>query len=376
MKHKQLTLSSFLDWSNIRDGAHFLNVLQGYECVDDNLVHFVILLSKKHPADVFQLKQLPGFSVSLKKQEPELHQFRIHNKSESVSREARNIDVCIVPTEVAGVYLGVSIGSNSAFKNTLEKFINALHPALYRPFYSQREMSQMLFSFNRKIEPQKIRLTKVIARSRIRTSDARRYHESHIKWTDKDLDTVFNEAKERNEWFVDLRFDLVDPNAPGFSPARATTARISKYGHLACNRQVDKFYADLLVPMVAAAGDKLKMFANRGRKETVNNEPKPIVIQYETELFKDIKQNHVFINAVKKLKNASCSVIHGNPYIHLSLMDHYDGSGFDVWVLNTDQVMIVPQIKTSASALKRICNHLFEEFSEGKIEDAAIFYAA
>jgi hypothetical protein len=376
MKHKQLTLASFLDLSHIRDGAHFLSVLQSYECEEDNQVHFVILLARKHPAEIIQLRQLSGFSASLRKQEPNLHWFRIHNRSESVPQNSRNMDVCIVPTQLDGVFLGISIGSGAAFKNTLEKYINALHPALYRPFFAQKELSQILFAFNRKIGPQKIRLTKVISRSRIGMSDARRHHESHIKWTDKDLDTVFNEAKERNEWFLDLRFDLVDPNAPGFSPAKATSARISKYGHLACNRQVERFYEDLLSPMVSAAADKLKMFLNRGRKETANHEPKPIVIQYETELFKDIKQNHVFISAVRKLKNASCSVIHGNPYIHLSVMDHYDGSGFDVWVLNTDQVMIVPQIKTSASALKRICNHLFEEFSEGKIEDAASLYAA
>jgi len=72
---------------------------------------------------------------------------------------------------------------------------------------------------------------------------------------------------------------------------------------------------------------------------------------------------------MNKFEKSSVSVLHGNPYIRLSVVDYIDGSNIDVWVLNTKQIFIVPQMKASVPSIKRIINHIFDTFAEGKIID-------
>ena len=69
------------------------------------------------------------------------------------------------------------------------------------------------------------------------------------------------------------------------------------------------------------------------------------------------------------MKKTSLSVIHANPYIHLSVFDYYDGSSFNIWVLSTDRIIIVPQLKASFQSVKRLVNHIFDCYCEGDIED-------
>ena len=51
------------------------------------------------------------------------------------------------------------------------------------------------------------------------------------------------------------------------------------------------------------------------------------------------------------LRGTSVSVLHGNPYVHLSILDYHDGSAFDLWVLDRQRLIIVPQLKASIPPL-------------------------
>jgi hypothetical protein len=75
------------------------------------------------------------------------------------------------------------------------------------------------------------------------------------------------------------------------------------------------------------------------------------------------------VEAMQKLKHGTCTVLHSNPYVHLSLVDNIDFSSADVWILSQNQILIVPQLRASEAALKRIVNHVFEQFREGRISD-------
>jgi hypothetical protein len=43
------------------------------------------------------------------------------------------------------------------------------------------------------------------------------------------------------------------------------------------------------------------------------------------------------------------------------------GSAADLWVLKNDEILLVPQIKASEAALKKVVNYIFEEWREGSV---------
>jgi hypothetical protein len=55
--------------------------------------------------------------------------------------------------------------------------------------------------------------------------------------------------------------------------------------------------------------------------------------------------------------------------VHLSVIDYFDGSTFDLWVFDANQLIIVPQMKGSIPAIKRLVNHIFDTYAEGAIKD-------
>lgn len=72
---------------------------------------------------------------------------------------------------------------------------------------------------------------------------------------------------------------------------------------------------------------------------------------------------------MRTMDKASISVFHGNPYMHLGVIDYFDGSVFDLWVLSVNQLIIVPQIKGSVPSIRRVVSHVFESFAEGEVKD-------
>ena len=45
----------------------------------------------------------------------------------------------------------------------------------------------------------------------------------------------------------------------------------------------------------------------------------------------------------------------------------FDGSTFDLWVLSANRLVLVPQMKASIGAIKRIVSHVFDNYAEGHI---------
>ena len=64
-------------------------------------------------------------------------------------------------------------------------------------------------------------------------------------------------------------------------------------------------------------------------------------------------------------RRSGIAVLHENPYVHVSLIDFFDGSAFDIFATSRKAVTIVPQVGASPFSLNRLCNHIFENFREG-----------
>src|SRR5260370_6907850 len=115
------------------------------------------------------------------------------------------------------------------------------------------------------------------------------------------------------------------------------------------------------------AEQKIKFFSNRLRRLTRAFEPRPISITYDVAEFTTQADTNNFVSIMRKMSGTSCSVLHDNPYIHLSVVDTDDGSAADLWVVKNDEILLVPQLRASEAALKRFVNYIFEEWREGSV---------
>ncbi|HUK34936.1 MAG TPA: hypothetical protein VLV86_13525 [Vicinamibacterales bacterium] len=103
----------------------------------------------------------------------------------------------------------------------------------------------------------------------------------------------------------------------------------------------------------------MRLFSNRGRAVAPKHEVKPLEIAYEKAVFKSPDDLKRLLESLRRFPNGTCTVLHGNPYLHVTLVDDVDLSGADVWVLSQNNILIVPQLRASTGALKRLVNYIF-----------------
>ena len=180
------------------------------------------------------------------------------------------------------------------------------------------------------------------------------------------LEGAFDYTHEQNGWFRSLTFEAL----------RESTAfgKVTVYrnGIVRTDGEFDSVYNSLVLPICQVAHDNLELFSKRSRRENLDLNVRPLAIEFEGDQIENTEENVKFIEAIRKLGNASVSVIHGNPYISLSVVDYVDGSTFDVWVLNPREVVIIPQLKSTIAGIKRLVSCVFDNYSEGIIRDFQI----
>jgi hypothetical protein len=217
------------------------------------------------------------------------------------------------------------------------------------------------------ISPVGLRVLELSSKKRLLGASRKKF-ESVREWTDADLDAVFEEARERNVWFRSVGFEFASEK-DGRVLSTGTRAGISKYGYFYCNGDFDVFERTLVQDLLVFSSNRLKFFTGRDRATTVRHSPHPLQITYSVPIFRESDQGKRLVESMKKFKHGTCSVLHANPYIHLSVVDNKDFSSADLWVLAQDHILLVPQLRASAAALKRIVNHIFENFKEGQLSD-------
>ena len=185
-----------------------------------------------------------------------------------------------------------------------------------------------------------------------------------ISWPPEfSIEKAFEWVANENGWFQNLTFRINRPSMP------TTEISISRNGIVRSNRYFKLIFSDFILPISKVSYENIKFFSKRARLEDPDRNIHPLVIDLGEDQFINPEENHKFIDIMKTMKATSLSVIHGNPYIHISLFDYYDGSSFDVWVLSADKIIIVPQLKASFQAIKRLINYVFDNYAEGDVKE-------
>ncbi|MBI3679707.1 MAG: hypothetical protein HY235_04860 [Acidobacteria bacterium] len=272
----------------------------------------------------------------------------------------------VARTAVQYVYLLVAVAPSAFWRHGVSRLIDVCYPTVAVPFLTQSELHSTLRRAQKGAHPFGLRILELSSKKRLTT--ARKRFQSVREWTDAELDTVFRDAQERNEWFKSVTFGLIEHRNERWVSTEIRAA-LSKYGQFSCNGRIDLFNRTVISQIQEVAGKRLKFFADRERLHTRNHAAKPLQISYETEIFRSADQAKKLVEALGRFRHGTSTVLHGNPYVHLSVVDNLDYSSADVWVVAQDRILIVPQLTASAAGLKRIVNHIFEDFREGNLSE-------
>jgi hypothetical protein len=261
----------------------------------------------------------------------------------------------------------ISVCSGTVWHRSILRLVKALYPKLVPVFFSQQELFGLVKQGKAIFSDSELRIIGHSRKQRLKLGRRRKYESSRTR-TEKTLEAVFKEAEEQDFWFSSVSFELDRTGrTPKQSAEPLASATLSKYGHFFCTSEFGHFQYGILSKMAELAAQKMKFFSHRSRRERTAFEAKPISITYESTEFTSRKETNHFVDIMRKMTGASCSVLHNNPYVHLSIVDSTDGSAADLWVLKSDEILLVPQLKASEAALKKFVNYIFEEWREGSV---------
>jgi len=186
---------------------------------------------------------------------------------------------------------------------------------------------------------------------------------SSVIWSNLGLDGAFDYVHELNGWFKSLTFEALR-NSRVYAEITVTRSGIAK-----TDGEFIGVFDDLISPICEILHDSHELFRNRSRRDSVSLEVRPLTINFGRDQLADEEERAKLVEAMRLLDKASMSVVHSNPYLQLSVIDYFDGSTFDLWVLNPRELIIVPQLKGTVSSIRRLVSHVFDNYAEGYIED-------
>jgi hypothetical protein len=261
------------------------------------------------------------------------------------------------------VFVALTVEPTEFYNRALLPLLRGFYPKLLMTFITHKKLRRLLEKFQAEGEYSELVITR--ASQRLRYEEGGRGHHNIpvVSWPSISLGEAFDWVYDQNGWFESISFDVKKERI------RLGNISLTRKGIVRANALFGHVYKSFLKPVSKTIHDNLELFSHRARLEREDRSPRPLTIEFDADQFRDVEENRRFIQAMRRLKSASISVLHGNPYVHLSVIDYYDGSVFDLWVLDERQIIIVPQLKGSVSAIKRLINHVFDDYAEGDLSN-------
>ncbi|TKJ30855.1 hypothetical protein CEE39_07800 [bacterium (candidate division B38) B3_B38] len=343
-------------------------LLHDYRAVEYYFIFTQILMSKSPLHDLFNERVLRSNIISKIYESNDLQIFNLSRKYGRKKKKLIEASFAVLKSPFDYVYYIISITTNEYWRSGILWFFSDLIPHANFLFLKQKEMRELLENLSKSDENIKLWLTKSVSKGKVSSREARMVFDSGVYWTYKTLKETFRQAEEQNRWFKSIDFKLVKTEE--IRKFSLMKGRLSKFGYVMCNSNFQLVRENIIKKMGEIGADKIKILLDRSRKLIPDHKVRPLFIDYDIEVFTKLEDNKLFIESIKKFKYSSFAIIHGNPYIHLSLSDHRDGSSYDLWVVSPKRILIIPQIKSSEGSLSRLIQHIFEEFREGSVSSA------
>ena len=334
-----------------------------------------VLVSKEGVKEGIEHARSPLFNASVRAGRPGSGMFAVR----LARREGEAGRILVAKAPGSFVYLAITDEPRRFVEGTLAPFIRSLYPRVSRAFLGSADLYSILERLERSAGGQ-ISAARLTAHGRLRAAGGgsdhggagasrsarpgrRRTTEAAVTYTDKPFREAFSAAAANDQWISGISFDLQEG-----------AARAPMSGHLARNglfrfRHCISPFCGKALPLAARLVDrKTRLYSNRSRADN-GGDIRPLAITLDITMAGDHSENSAFIKSMESMPHTTLSVYHSNPYVHVSLVDYMDGSSFDIWILSTRQILIVPQMRATHASIARLANHIFERFGEGSVAD-------
>lgn len=256
-------------------------------------------------------------------------------------------------------YLLIYIGETDFFHRALRPFIEAYRRHIILSFVKSNELISLITDYQESNDIDKVIITR--ATQRIRYHDERRM--TSMTWNNSSLQEALDWLNENDGFFKSVQFKALRNHQ------EVTNSYLDRRGTMRVHKHFSRLFQAVTVPTLELLEHYITLFNKRGRRESRTLDVRPLEINFGREVFAQ-KENHgLFIKMLQWLPETSVSVLHGNPYIHVSLIDYLDGSTYELWVLDRQQLLIVPQLNSTITSLQRVVNHIFDYYAEGQVEN-------
>ena len=126
------------------------------------------------------------------------------------------------------------------------------------------------------------------------------------------------------------------------------------------------YYRFFISRMGSIAIERWKIFDKRARADSPNKEVRPILVNFDSNVFENVAERKLLIRILSDYKNCEYSVIHGgNPHVYAIIRDKIDNSSFTIRTYEDNSLLLSPQIRTTKSSLVRFSKFLLDRFQEG-----------
>jgi len=257
------------------------------------------------------------------------------------------------------VWMAITDEPNEFIKRPLKYFLRSIHPRSTAVILTTPQMEELLLSFQKDLGSQ-VRVKQIGQRAKIKSLGATKSIESDRRWTDLNINEAFSEAKEAGQWLTDITLEYGPENS-------GSLLKVGRYGEFLFQGP-SKVSIDHFVNLAAKYGEYRFNFLNNREKNRSNNfTSTPFYINFNYPVFKEKEQYDKLAQALKKIPSSSFTKLHGNPYFHATMVDYKDGSNYEVMIMNTKYLTVIPQGRSTVRALQRLCSSIFSNFREGEI---------
>lgn len=263
--------------------------------------------------------------------------------------------------EFPKVFVALTIEPGEFFDKALMPFLEGNYPRVMLTFITHKKLKRLIEEFKARGGYSDLIITKASQRLRWQEDSHVEHAMPVVTWPQMSLDQAFDWVHQNNGWFQSLQFKVKE------SGKDLATVAVTRQGIVRTNGLLSRVYEGFTLPACKTIHENVTLFSRRARLARPDLSSSPLVVKFEPNQFSEVEENKRLIQAMRNLRTASISVLHGNPYVHLSILDYNDGSTFDLWVLDDCRIILVPQMKASVAGIKRLVNHIFDNYAEGSL---------
>lgn len=275
------------------------------------------------------------------------------------------IPFALLNSEATGIRIVTAVCTSDEWKQ-LQRFLRWQYPDVVPIYLTQKELLDSVRELQDSATSFDVRVREYVASERLPNGS---FHRTVREWTDEKLSEIQAQVRERLQRIHSMSLAFYRKIGTASNPTQSLLARIDRQGRVELTGRFG-LARDLVLNRLALIGAaKLELYSGRGLRER-RFRPAPLSITFHRAVLSEREEVLRLLDSVKSLPNSMYSVQHGNPYIHVRVIDGYDGSGVDVWAISDNSVTLVPRMKSTGASLERLIMHLFENFREGEVTAA------